>query len=103
MLDERHEGLWLSQQDKNFYTYGSINGHNIVLSCLPRGQPGKLSGLKLVQPLSQSFPNLRIHLFVGIGGSVPRDPPPKDPQEDIHLGDVAVGWAEKTGDPGVVQ
>ena len=103
MLDERHEELRLSKQDKNQYTYGSINGHNIVVVCLPPGQPGKLSGLRLVQPLSQSFPNLRIHLFVGIGGGVPRNPSPEDPQQDIHLGDVVVGWAEKTGDPGVVQ
>ena len=56
-----------------------------------------------MQPLSQSFPNLRIHLFVGIGGGVPRHPPPDDPERDIRLGDVAVGWAEKTGEPGVVQ
>ena len=79
MLDERHEELRLNQQDRNLYTYGSINGHNVVLSCLPPGQPGKLSGLRLIQPLNQSFPNLRIHLFVGIGGGVPRDPPPEDP------------------------
>ena len=103
MLDERHEELRLNQQDRNLYTYGSINGHNVVLSCLPPGQPGKLSGLRLVQPLSQSFPNLRIHLFVGIGGGVPRNPPPEDSQQDVHLGDVVVGWAVKTGDPGVVQ
>ncbi|CAF9934276.1 MAG: hypothetical protein ALECFALPRED_005902 [Alectoria fallacina] len=103
MLDERHEELRLNPQDKNIYTYGSINGHNVVLACLPPGQPNKLSGLKLVQPLRQSFPNLRIHLFVGIGGGVPRDPPPEDPRLDIHLGDVAVGWAEKIGDPGVMQ
>ena len=80
MLDERHEELRLNPQDKNLYTHGSINGHKIVLACLRPGQPGKLSGLKLVKPLSQSFPNLSIHLFVGIGGGVPLYRPPEDPQ-----------------------
>ena len=104
MLDQEHETLRLDNpQDENTYTYGSINGHNVVIACLPPGQPGKLSVLRLVKPLNQSFPNLRIHLLVGIGGGVPRDPPSEDPKRDIHLGDVVVGWAEKTGDPGVVQ
>ncbi|KAL6717826.1 hypothetical protein ACLMJK_003911 [Lecanora helva] len=104
MLDTWHEALRLSNRhDRNTYTYGSINDHNVVIACLPPGQPGNLSALNLVQPLHQSFPNLCIHLFVGIGGGVPRSPPPDDPEEDIHLGDVVLGWAERTGDPGVVQ
>ena len=83
--------------------YGSINHHNVVIACLPPGQPGKVSASRLVHPLSQSFPNIKIHLFVGIGGGVPRRPPPENAEEDIHLGDVVVGWAEQTGVPAVVQ
>ena len=64
---------------------------------MPLGQPRKVSASKLVQPLSQTFPNLKIHLFVGIGGGVPRIPPPDNPDEDVHLGDVVIGWAEKPG------
>ena len=103
MLDEEHDSLSLSTLDENSYTYGSINGHNIVIACMPPGQPGKVSASKLVQPLSLSFPNLKIHLFVGIGSGVPRIPPPDDPHDDIRLGDVVIGWAEQIGVPGVVQ
>ncbi|MCJ1271298.1 hypothetical protein MMC22_011198 [Lobaria immixta] len=103
MLDEEHDAFSLLVHDENSYTYGSINGHNVVIACMPPGQPGKVSALKLVQPLNQSFPNLKIHLFVGIGSGVPRVPSPDNPEKDIHLGDVVIGWAEKPGVPGVVQ
>lgn len=103
MLDEEHDPLILQASDHNSYTYGSINGHNVVIACMPPGQPGKVSASKLVQPLSQSFPNVKIHLFVGIGSGVPRIPPPDKPEDDIHLGDVVIGWAEQPGIPGVVQ
>ena len=103
MLDEEHDPLTLPTDDENSYTYGSINGHNVVIACMPPGQPGKVSASRLVQPLRQSFPNLKIHLFVGIGSGVPRIPPPDDSDDDIHLGDVVIGWAEQTGVPGVIQ
>ena len=103
MLDLEHESLSLQAFDENSYTYGSINGHNVVIASMPPGQPGKVSAFKLVQPLSQSFPNLKIHLFVGIGSGVPRIPPPDNPEDDVHLGDVVIGWAEQPGVPGVVQ
>ena len=102
MLDEEHDPLCLPTHDENSYTYGSINGHNVLIACMPPGQPGKVSALKLVQPLSQSFPNLKIHLFVGIGSGVPRIPPPDNPNDDIHLGDVVIGWAEESGVSSVV-
>ena len=103
MLDEEHDPLSLPSHDENSYTYGSINAHNVVVACMPPGQPGKVSASKLVQPLSQSFPNLKIHLFVGVGGGVPRIPPPDNPDKDVHLGDVVIGCAEEAGVPGVVQ
>ena len=103
MLDEEHEALSLQAYDENSYNYGSINGHNVVIASMPPGQPGKVSASKLVQPLSQSFPNMKIHLFVGIGSGMPRIPPPDNTEDDIHLGDVVIGWAERTGAPGVVQ
>ena len=103
MLDEEHEQLPNIDNDENTYTYGSINGHKIVIACMPPGQPGKVSASRLVQSLPTSFPKLRIHLFVGIGGGIPCDPPTEDATNDIHLGDVVVGWAEGTGVPAVVQ
>ena len=103
MLDEEHDPLRLPTYDENSYTYGSINGHNVVVACMPLGQPGKVSASKLVQPLSQTFPNLKIHLFVGIGSGVPRISPPDNSDNDVHLGDVVIGCAEEPGVPGVVQ
>ncbi|KAL6719007.1 hypothetical protein ACLMJK_003242 [Lecanora helva] len=104
MLDRTHRPpANPNQYDENTYVYGDINGHNVVIACMPPGQPGPVSAQKLVQPLKQSFPNLNIHLFVGIGGGVPRVPTPEDPNEDIHLGDVVVGWPDKTGIPAVIQ
>lgn len=104
MLDHRHKPAFLeNMNDENVYRYGDINGHNVVLACLAPGNPGKLSAQRLVRPLKQSFPNMRLHLFVGIGGGVPRRPPRDEPKEDIHLGDVVVGWAERTNVPSIVQ
>lgn len=103
MLDEEHERLRLDGNDDNTYSYGSINGHNVVIACMPPGQPGKVSASRLVQYMPISFPNLRIQLFVGIGGGIPCYPPSKDATNDIHLGDVVVGWPGETGAPAVVQ
>lgn len=66
-------------------------------------KPGKVSAYKLVSPLHQSFWNLKICLFVGIGGGGPRNPQHQDPLDDVRLGDVVIGWPEKTGAPAVVQ
>ena len=103
MLDEEHEELPQDDNDENTYTYGSIKGHNIVIACMPPGQPGKVSASRMVQSLPISFPNLRIQLFVGIGGGIPCDPPTEDATKDIHLGDVVVGWPDETGASAVVQ
>lgn len=104
MLDHPHKDpVNLNKADDNSYEFGDIGGHNVVIACMPPGHPGNLSAQKLVQPLKQSFPNMDIHLFVGIGGGIPRNPPTKDPNADIHLGDIVVGWAEQTGVPAVVQ
>ena len=103
MLDEQHESLLQPADDKNTYIYGSIKDHNIIIACLPLGQPGTISASILVATLPKSFPNLRIHLLVGIGGGIPHDPPSMDPEKDIHLGDVVVGVAEQSGVHGVVQ
>ena len=103
MLDHEHKDpVNLNKADGNAYYFGDIGGHNVVIACMPPGNPGNLSAKKLVQPLKQSFPNMDIHLFVGIGGGIPRRPPTEDPNADIHLGDIVVGWAEETGVPAVV-
>ena len=103
VLDERHEDPPRDFDDENSYFFGSIGGHNIVIACLPPGQPGLVSASRLIVPMSRSFLNLKIYLFVGIGGGVPHSPPCENAEDDIHLGDVVVGYSEAIGAPAVVQ
>lgn len=98
MLDHQHErpknNQWLNDSDRNYYDYGDMKGHNVVIASMPHAQPGKRSAQMLVAPLSSSFPRMKITLFVGIGGGVPRSPSPSDAKDDIRLGDVVLGYAE---------
>ncbi|KAF3217584.1 hypothetical protein TWF106_007892 [Orbilia oligospora] len=105
MLDVFHEYPYdpVPGSDENTYTFGSINGHNVVIACLPPNSPGKVSAARLVAPLSQSFTNMKVHLFVGIGAGIPRTPSTTDAKKNIHLGDVVVGWPAETGSPVIVQ
>ena len=104
MLDKPHKSpVNMNEDDENTYDFGEIAGHNVVITCMPPQAPGNVSAQRLVQPLKRSFPKMILHLFVGIGGGIPRNPPRRNPDEDIHLGDVVVGWAEQPGVPAVVQ
>ena len=109
MLDHEHrKSAHENDSDHNTYYFGDINGHNVVITCMPPGLPGNVSASTTVQQLRASFPNVKIYLFVGVGGGVPRrfqprDPWKDDPSKDIYLGDVVIGWAERTGVPSVVQ
>ncbi|KAH8587245.1 ankyrin repeat-containing domain protein [Bisporella sp. PMI_857] len=53
--------------------------------------------------MSRSFLNLKIYLFVGIGGGVPHSPPCENAEDDIHLGDVVIGYSEAIGAPAIIQ
>jgi nucleoside phosphorylase len=103
VLEDRHEDPPRDFDDENSYFFGSIGGHNIVIACLPPSQPGLVSASRLIAPMSRSFPNLKIYLFVGIGGGVPHSPPCANAEDDVHLGDVVVGYSEAIGAPAVVQ
>ena len=103
MLDEQHQELPKPTRDFNTYTYGSIGSHNIVIACLPLSHPGTTSATRMADLLPMSFPNLKLYLFVGVGGGIPRNPPDPDASRDIHLGDVVVGVGETPGIAGVVQ
>lgn len=103
MLDEQHQELPKPTHDYNTYTYGSVGSHNIVIACLPLSHPGTTSAARMADFLPTSFPNMRLYLFVGIGGGLPHNPPHPDPSQDIHLGDVVIGVDETPGVAGVVQ
>lgn len=95
MLDEEHHGLDKKRGDPNEYTFGKIGRHNVVVACLPAGQPGKVSAATVAIHMGYSF-SIKLGLMVGIGGGVPSQVP------DIRLGDVVVSMPEGTHG-GVVQ
>lgn len=107
MLDEQHSPPPQHEADMNNYQYGSINGHNIVIACMPPSKPGISSATHLAAGLRRDFPNVKIHLFVGIGGGIPRQysddsPHPQAAERDVFLGDVVVGWPEDPEVPAVI-
>jgi nucleoside phosphorylase len=91
MLDELHDGEfpWRSGQE-TIYMAGSLNGHNVVIACLPKGEYAIGAAARVVGQLRLCFPNLCFGLMVGIGAGVP------GPEHDIRLGDVVVGTPEDT-------
>ncbi|OHE97752.1 hypothetical protein CORC01_06957 [Colletotrichum orchidophilum] len=92
MLDEKHDVLPSRAfygnaytTDTNTYTLGNIEGHNVVITCLPADQYGTNNAANVVTNLVRTFPSTRLALMVGIGGGVPSS------ARDIRLGDVVVG------------
>ncbi|KAG4293320.1 pfs domain-containing protein [Fusarium proliferatum] len=84
MLDYLHVALPQHDFDTNTYTLGSINGHNIVIACLPKGQYGTNNAVSVSNHMARSFPRIAYRFIVGIGGGVPST-------SDVRLGDVVVG------------
>ncbi|KAF3160989.1 hypothetical protein TWF751_011748 [Orbilia oligospora] len=93
MLDEEFEPidikLSISAEDHNTYEYGRINGHYLVIGCLPGGRSGPVSAATFAKDMNRSFPNLRFTLLVGIGGGAPTE------TRDIRLGDVVVSQPDR--------
>jgi nucleoside phosphorylase len=85
ILDSKHATLPSKKGDSNTYTFGRVNGHNVVIACLPSSQYGTNNAATVAGNMSRSFPSITIRLMVGIGGGVP------DGGIDIRLGDVVVG------------
>ncbi|RBR18742.1 uncharacterized protein FIESC28_05883 [Fusarium coffeatum] len=81
MLDTIHAPLSRHPQDSNSYTLGSINGHNVVMACLPKGQYGTNNAATVASHLTRSFLNIQYRLMVGIGGGA-------SGSADVRLGDV---------------
>ncbi|KAL7908525.1 hypothetical protein GGI35DRAFT_469555 [Trichoderma velutinum] len=96
-LDEKHDGPeYVSPNDNNDYTLGTVGKHNVVIAVLPDGEYGTASAAIVARDMLHSFPNVRIGLMVGIGGGAP------SMKHDIRLGDVVVS-APRDGEGGVFQ
>jgi nucleoside phosphorylase len=81
MLDELHVPPPQPEHDKNIYTFGCINGHNVVIAC--QGDMGTTAAAVLATRMDGTFRRLRFGLLVGIAGGVPD-------RKDVRLGDVVV-------------
>lgn len=93
MLDEEHETPdYETRYDDNVYTCGNMGGHNVVIATCPHGLTGNVNAGRVAGPMFKTFSNLRMTLLVGVGGGVPRAQPSDDPTQDVHLGDIVVGW-----------
>lgn len=96
MLDDIHRNLPTRPNDHNTYVLGSINGHNVVVACMPLGVYGSNSAAAVATQMLSTFESIRFGLMVGIGGGVPTK------EVDIRLGDVVI--SKPTGSfSGVVQ
>lgn len=94
MLDDEHlTPSYDTHYDENTYICGAINGHAVVIATCPLGETGNVNAGRLTGPMFKTFPNIRMTVLVGIGGGIPRSVPSEDPLDDIHLGDVVVGWS----------
>lgn len=114
MLDERHKpprDFTPSASDINQYTWGQMNGHNIVIAVLPSGIYGTTAAAVTASHLSASLPHIKMALLVGIAGAIPQTKKEADGTgivesidtgRDIRLGDIVVGQPDGTAG-GVVQ
>lgn len=57
--------------NNNDYTLGKVRKYNIFISVLPYRKYGISSTIGVARDMLYSFPNVRIGLIVGIGGSAP--------------------------------
>jgi nucleoside phosphorylase len=93
MLDEEHPTpLYDTYYDENAYIFGSINNHKVVIATCPQGETGNVNAARLTGSMFKTFPNIRMALLVGVGGGIPRSVVLDDSLENIHLGDVIVGY-----------
>ena len=96
MLDNTHQELPVSKNDKNSYTLGNIGAHNIVVVGLPAGVYGTTPAAIAATHLTDTFQLIQFSFMVGVGGGMPNIKP------DIRLGDIVVSQpTEDIG--GVVQ
>lgn len=93
MLDEEHATPdYDTNYDENIYTCGSMAGHNVVIATCPPGLTGNVNAGEVSGPMFKTFSAVRMAVLVGIGGGMPGSKPSDDPTQDVHVGDVVVGW-----------
>lgn len=95
MLDEEHKAPdYEMKYDNNVYTCVSIGGHNLVIATCPHGLEGNINVGRVAGPMSKTFSNLRMNLFVGVDGGV-NGCKLKNPLESQPLRETLVSGASR--------
>ncbi|KAK2025454.1 purine and uridine phosphorylase, partial [Colletotrichum zoysiae] len=99
MLDKVHPNLPEQDvADHNSYVLGQVQGHNVVIACLPAGIYGTTPAATVAKDVLRTFKSIRFGLMVGIGGGAPS----QKQTPDIRLGDIVVSQPSGTSG-GVIQ
>ncbi|KAF2202161.1 kinesin light chain [Delitschia confertaspora ATCC 74209] len=94
MLDERYSTPpYNTHYDENTYVCGAIADHTVVIATCPHGETANVNAAWLTGSIFKTFPNIGMAVLVGIGGGIPQPEVSEDALDDIHLGDVVIGWA----------
>lgn len=96
LLDEEHEDVPVPRNATYQYVFGKMNGHNVVMGCLPESTYGTTAASAVASEMRNVFPQLRFGLLVGVGGGVWSE------DHDVRLGDVVVGQPDKVRQTGGV-
>ncbi|KAF3240645.1 hypothetical protein TWF128_011260 [Orbilia oligospora] len=84
VLDEIHPKLSVPHSDENYYEFGRIGEHNVVISCLPQAKYGLTNAAIVATHMRTTFTRLRFGLMVGVGGGAPNS------SNDLRLGDIVI-------------
>lgn len=93
-LDEEHEQPPRRPNDNNVYIVGAMGEHKVVIAFPGAGSYGADVIAHTVAHMVRTFQDIRFGLMVGIGGGAPSAPDPKNPLNDIRLGDVVVSMPQ---------
>lgn len=94
MFEKRFKTPRIDQTyDHDVYTCGCINKHNIIVANKALFKTGLLNASQQINSLIRNFEQVKYTIVMGTVVGFPYSPPKSEPKEDIHLGDVDVGWA----------
>lgn len=83
---KEHQPISLPEKPTFLYTYGEMNGHNVVMATAPATDMGITPAALVTSEMRTLHTRLKFCLLVGVGGAVPRPE-----SRDVRLGDVVAG------------
>ena len=84
MLNHTHSPLPNPSTDLNAYKLSKLDGHYIVITCLPASIYRTVAVANVISYIHSTFPQLQYGLMVGIRGDIPGN------NNNIQLGDIVI-------------